>query len=140
MVKPYRQIESHVTLRALVLAMFMFLVTLGGCQPKGPKIQITPAERDLGPVPQKVLETTYTVHNSGNQPLKINKVYTSCDCTKATIDSNEIAPGQTTILHVTMDPALLNLYGNIRRDIVLETNDPGTPVAKAIFRVEIQKP
>jgi len=123
-----------------VLAAFLFLISLAGCQPQGPRIEITPAERDMGQVQQQPMETTYTIKNSGSQPLKINKISTSCDCTTARIDNTEVAPGATTQLHVTMDPALLNLYGKIRRDIILETNDPKTPVAKAIFRVEIEKP
>jgi hypothetical protein len=116
------------------------LVWLAGCQPGGPKIEISPAERDLGQTKQVKLETSYTVRNSGSQPLKISKVYTSCDCTKATIEREVIPPGETAELKVTMDPALLNLYGKIRRDIILETNDPRQPTAKAIFRVEIAKP
>ncbi len=122
----------------ILAALALFL--LAGCQPKGPKIEITPAEIDLGKMPQQPLDTTYTIHNSGSQPLKIGKVVTSCDCTKASVDSSEVAPGGTTVLRVHMDPALLDLYGNIRRDITVESNDPKTPVAKAIFRVEIQKP
>jgi hypothetical protein len=140
MFQALRRFEARKLIKTLALAACVLVMTLAGCQPKGPKIEITPAERDMGKVPQEKLETSYTVKNSGSQPLKINKVYTSCDCTQAQVESTEIAPGATTILHVTMDPALLNLYGNIRRDIVLETNDPSTPVAKAIFRVEIQKP
>jgi hypothetical protein len=136
----FRRITAGRPLYILVVLSSMILAALAGCQPKGPKIEISPTERDMGQVPQQKLETTYTVKNSGTQPLKINKISTSCDCTKAKVDSTEVAPGATTVLHVTMDPALLNLYGKIRRDIVLETNDPSTPVAKAIFRVEIQKP
>ncbi len=122
------------------IALILFLALLAGCQPKGPKIEISPAERDLGHVPQQHLETSYTVRNSGSQPLEISKVYTSCDCTKASIDSKDLAPGAETTLRVTMDPAKENLYGNIRRDIILETNDPRTPVAKAVLIVSIAKP
>ena len=121
-------------------ALVLLLVLLAACQPQGPKIEISPAERDLGQVLQQPLETTYTVRNSGNQALEINKVYTNCDCTKASVDSKELAPGAETTLRVTMDPALLNLYGNIRRDVILETNDPRTPVAKVALKVSIQKP
>jgi predicted small lipoprotein YifL len=125
---------------SMALAILLALLALAGCQPKGPKIEISPAERDLGQVQQIHLETTYTVRNNGNLPLEINKVYTNCDCTKASVESTSLAPGAETILHVTMDPAQLNLYGNIRRDIILETNDPRTPVAKAVLKVSIQKP
>jgi hypothetical protein len=134
-----RSFKPRVLIAAL-LALYILLLALAGCQPAEPKIVITPAEQDLGNVPQKPLDATYTIQNSGSQPLKISKVSTSCDCTKATVDSTEVAPGGTTVLRVHMDPALENLYGKIRRDITVETNDPRAPKATAIFRVEIQKP
>src|SRR5512135_3339927 len=111
----------------LALLAAIGLLWLAGCQPQGPRVEISPAERDLGQTKQVHLETSYTVRNSGNAPLKINKVYTSCDCTKASVDREVIPPGETAQLKVTMDPALLNLYGKIRRDIIVETNDPRQP-------------
>ncbi len=127
-------------LRPLVIALVLFLLLLSACQPKGPKIEVTPAERDLGQVAQQPLETSYTVRNRGTQALEINKVYTNCDCTSASVDSKTLAPGEETTLRVTMDPAQLDLFGNIRREIILETNDPRTPIAKAVLKVIINKP
>lgn len=127
-------------LRQLFIALVMLLSLLAACQPKGPQIEITPSERDLGQVAQQPLETTYTVRNRGNQALEIGKVYTNCDCTSASVDSKTLAPGEETILRVTMDPAQLDLYGNIRREIILETNDPRTPIAKVLLKVTIDKP
>jgi hypothetical protein len=120
--------------------LLLGLLVLAGCQTNGPKISITPAEKDMGQVPQQIIETDYTVKNEGSSTLTISKVSTSCDCTKASIDRTEIPAGESANLHVRMDPALLNLYGKIQRDIIVETNDPKTPVAKAIFKVNIQKP
>jgi predicted small lipoprotein YifL len=129
-----------IRLRQITIALVLLLSLLAACQPKGPKIEISPAERDLGQVQQKPLETTYTVRNGGVQPLEIARVYTNCDCTTASVDSKALAPGEETTLRVAMDPALLDLYGNIRREIILETNDPRTPVARAVLKVTIQKP
>lgn len=122
------------------LLVLLLILLLPACQPTGPKVEISPAERDLGQVQQQPLETTYTVRNSGVEPLEIRQVYANCDCTKVSLDSSSIAPGETTTLRVTLDPAQLNLYGTIRREIILETNDPKTPVAKAILKVMIAKP
>ncbi len=126
--------------RLWVILAGLMLFLLAACQPNGPKISISPAEQDMGTIPQQVVETNYTVRNSGNSPLKITKVYTSCDCTKATLDRMEIPAGETAQLHVRMDPAVLDLYGKIRRDIYLDSNDPRTPEAKVVFRVNIEKP
>ncbi len=127
------------TLACALLAVLVILL-LSACRPQGPQIVITPAERDLGKMPQQKLETVYTIRNTGNQILKLGRVYTSCDCTKGSVDRTEVPPGETAKLIVTMDPAQDNLYGKIRRDIIVETNDPRTPKAKAILHVEIDKP
>ncbi len=37
---------------ALLILAPLILALLAGCQPKGPKIEITPAEQDLGKMPQ----------------------------------------------------------------------------------------
>ena len=119
-----------------VIASF-FLAACGGSPPQ---IAVDPASQDLGEVPQEPLELTYTVRNEGGSPLQIEKISTSCDCTKATIDRNTIPPGESARLRVTLDPTEDNLYGNLLRVIYIRSNDPDTPEAEVEFRVSIRKP
>jgi hypothetical protein len=91
-------------------------------------------------MPQKPLELTYSVRNDGDSPLIIEKISTSCGCTYAEVDSDTLAPGETTTLRVTLYPVEDNLYGNLTRVIYLRSNDPETPEAQVEFRVKILKP
>ena len=76
---------------------------------KGPAITITPIRYDLGTVIYgEVAEHTFVVKNSGDEPLEILRLSTSCGCTKAAMAKEDkvIAPGQSANLLVTFDPAV----------------------------------
>ena len=118
----------------------LVLLLLSACSSSPPRIVVEPDSQDLGEIPQKPLELTYTVRNDGGSPLTIEKISTSCGCTYAEIDKDTLSPGETTILRVTLDPTEDNLYGNLTRVIYLRSNDPETPEAEAEFRVKILKP
>lgn len=121
-----------------LLALVVML--LSSCASASPRIVVEPSSQDLGERPQQFIELNYTVRNQGNSPLKIDQVTTTCGCTKASIDQDTIPPNGETILRVTMDPAQLNLYGNIYRTITISTNDPATPQAQVSFHVVIPFP
>ncbi|MBU0613509.1 DUF1573 domain-containing protein [Patescibacteria group bacterium] len=94
----------------------------------GPQITIDPTSYDLGRVKfGDVPEYTFTVKNSGDQPLQINGVTTSCACTKGEIDQEEILPGQEAGLLVSFDPAVHGDdtdMGKLTRTVYIATNDP----------------
>lgn len=116
------------------------LVALTACAKKTPRIVVEPASQELGEVPQQKIELTYTVRNEGQSDLEILKISTSCDCTKASIAQDKIAPGQSVVLTVTLDPTEDNLYGDVTRLIYLRSNDPENPEVSVEFHVVIQKP
>ena len=124
----------------LVLLGLVFLVGLSACANKAPIITIEPALQDLGDQSQKLIELVYTVKNSGNADLVIEKVSVSCECTTAELERNTIPPGESAELRVKFDPAEDNLFGDIQRIIYLRSNDPNQPEAEAEFRVTIPKP
>ena len=88
-------------------------------RPHRPLRASSPLSQDLGERPQQPLELTYTVRNTGGSALRISRITTSCDCTKATMDRTEIPAGESAQLRVTLDPAEDNLYGNILRVVYL---------------------
>jgi len=132
----------RITVQTLILLSLVIIVglLLAACKDAPPRIVVEPSSQDLGERPQEFLELTYTVRNEGGSPLQIEKVSTSCDCTKATLDRDMIPPGESASLRVTLDPIEDNLYGNILRVIYLRSNDPETPEAEVEFRVSIRKP
>lgn len=122
----------------ILVCAALFVIT--ACAKKPPRIAVEPAAQELGEVSQQKIELTYTVRNDGGSELQIEKISTSCDCTKAVIAQDKIAPGQSATLTVTLDPTEDNLYGDITRVIYLRSNDPENPEVTAEFHAIIQKP
>jgi hypothetical protein len=56
-------------------------------------------------------------------------VSTSCGCTLAKIDQNNLKPGENTGLHVTFNPKLMKeeVKGKVSRIIFIKSNDPDNP-------------
>ncbi len=124
----------------LLILICAALFALTACAKKEPRIAVEPAAQELGELPQQKIELVYTVRNDGESELQIEKISTSCDCTKASIAQDKIAPGQSSVLTVTLDPTEDNLYGDITRLIYLRSNDPENPEVSVEFHVIIQKP
>ncbi len=123
-----------------VALVFIAPFLLSACGKSPPRIAIEPASQELGEVPQQIIELTYTVRNEGKSDLQILKISASCDCTKAVMDRDKIAPGQSTVLTVTLDPTEDNLYGNVTRVVYLRSNDPENPEVSVEFHAIILKP
>ncbi len=138
--KPHKHRLFSIQSLILLGLVVIFGLLLAACSDAPPRIVVEPASQDLGERPQEFLELTYTVRNEGGSPLQIQKVSTSCECTKATLDRDVIPPGESAQLRVTLDPIEDNMYGNILRVIYLRSNDPETPEAEVEFRVFIRKP
>jgi hypothetical protein len=89
--------------------------------------------------------TSYLIKNSGDAPLTLNRIYTSCMCTTATLAlpsgrkgpfgmpghglptdlSASLAPGQTASLEVVFDPAAHGSagLGRVERTVRVESKD-----------------
>ena len=124
----------------LLAPLMVIAILLVSCSSSPPRIVVEPTSQDLGEVPQEPLELTYTVRNEGGSLLQIEKVSTSCGCTKATLESNTIAPSGSVELRVTLDPTEDDLYGDLLRVIYLRSNDPDNPEVEVDFRVTIRNP
>jgi hypothetical protein len=135
-------LHKEITRQRLFL-LLLGLISLGvlvACTNKAPIITIEPALQDLGDQPQQLIDLVYTIKNTGNADLIIEKVSVSCACTTAEMEKNTIPPGESAKLRVKFDPAEDNLFGEIQRIIYLRSNDQNQPEAEAEFRVTIQKP
>jgi hypothetical protein len=90
------------------------------------------------------VSTTYRIKNEGAAPLALDKIYTSCMCTEATLitasgrkqgpfgmpghaplkpATGQLAPGETALLEVVFDPAAHGPsgVGRIERVVTVET-------------------
>lgn len=107
----------------------MLLVVISGCTSKlgSPKIELSTTSFDLGDInPNEGIRTeTFFVKNTGTSLLKILSVSTSCGCTEAEVELEEIPPGEQTKLIVNYDPSVHpELIGRIKRIVYIKSNDP----------------
>ena len=114
----------------LLIVGTLFLINLiSGCstQLKQPKIELSTTYFDLGDInpDEGKRSETFFVENKGTDILKILSVSTSCGCTEAEVENEEIQPGEKTKLTVTYDPSIHpGLVGNIKRVVYIQSNDP----------------
>ncbi len=106
-----------------------------------PKIEIVDDFRNLGAVaPSAEPDVTYVVRNTGDAPLTISRMYTTCGCTTADLTSRVIPPGKVAILTAHFDADYHDVNGEtVRRGVILENNDRRKPQAEAWFEVTVQK-
>lgn len=113
-------------------------------------MSIDKKENDLGSMKVADEKTaTFAITNTGNSPLRIWGISTSCNCTFAnvTIDSKttgdfnmpmhmnstlknwvgEVAPGKQALLNVTYKPSIMPVQGAVSRQVNFATNDPNNP-------------
>lgn len=125
----YRLTEIIGTKSCLWISITLLTLIIAGCnnRPATPKIELSVTYFDMGdiyPDKEKRSEIFY-LKNAGGAPLKIISVSTSCGCTEAELESNEIAPGKQTKLTVIYDPSVHpGLVGKIKRIIYVQSNDP----------------
>jgi hypothetical protein len=99
-----------------------------------PKIELEPAgDLNMGTIRNDGNTTMeIKVHNKGTVPLKITKITTSCGCTQAKMEDKDktIAPGASSPLSITANPAKIAGGFESRKSVTLNSNDPVTPALK----------
>lgn len=81
---------------------------------------------DFGQVtPAALLRHRFVIDNTGNMPLHISRIQTSCGCVTAKLASEEIAPGQSATLDVEFKAPLTT--GKASQHLLLHTDDPRRP-------------
>jgi hypothetical protein len=103
-----------------------------------PAIEITPPSHDFGTIPKEEVSHTFIVKNSGTDILEIEKISTSCACTTAKIELEELDPGQSTNMVVTFDPnAMESIEENVFRIVYIRSNDPNNPEKEVEIRAKV---
>ncbi len=110
----------------LIIAAFSFYSYFGLDRASPPRIEIVPASYDFGIIPYRAVEKAFTVRNTGGSPLRITGVSTSCGCTRAELQEDELLPGEETELRVTFDPNLMSerIVGEVYRVVYIKSDDP----------------
>jgi len=107
-------------------------------------VSLTPDMKTLGTVVYgDVATTTFALTNYTPLPLKITRVSTSCGCTKASVDKEELAAYESTTVNVSFDPAVHKDdtdLGDLTRTIYIETDNPNfTDLESKITATVIKK-
>ena len=113
-------------MRTLLLVFSLFFALNTQAQTTGPAIKFTSQVVDYGEIERgsdgiRVFEFV----NSGDQPLVISKVYSSCGCTIPKKPEAPIAPGEKGEIQVKYDT---NRVGPIRKTITVNSNAESTPI------------
>jgi len=122
-----------------------------------PAVMAEPASFDFGSIALKdIKKTTFTLENTGAQPLILSDVVTSCGCTSANIIINgETSPtfsmhdnpqwsgtiesNQTALVEVTYDAKVHPVDGLVERFVQIATNDPAQPQVQLSVKANVAK-
>lgn len=91
-------------------------------------VQLWPEKQEMGTVVYgEVATTSFTLTNYTPLPLKITRVSTSCGCTKASVEKEDLGAYESTTVNVSFDPAVHKDdtdLGELTRTIYVETDNP----------------
>lgn len=110
-----------------------------------PVAQTETSTKEIGKMKVSDTKTTdFTLKNTGEKPLVLYDISSSCDCTsgQVTIDgakspqvsmhdknswTGTINPGKSATVSVIYQPSIMPVKGDISRSVYIKTNDPANP-------------
>lgn len=118
-------------MRRLVFLLLFFVVAgLAACSRGEPQLTVATAQLDLGDVPNgEIVTRDVPLQNEGDNVLVVENISTSCGCTSATLDTMQLAPGESGMLHIELDTGAHGpeLTGPMVRQVFINSNDPVQP-------------
>jgi hypothetical protein len=123
----------------LILLVSLFMVGSSIFAGNGPQIHLPDDTWDFGRVEQgQSLDHVFTFKNTGNAPLLIEKVRTTCGCTAALVSDKKLEPGEKGELKVTLNTR--GFEGRITKYVYLESNDKKNPRTQLKISADIDVP
>lgn len=126
----------------LFLALVIALL-LAACSPGQAQIEVETIEFDFGEIPLgDTVWRDMQLSNTGTGELVIDRIVGSCDCTRGSVNENEIPAGGSTLLRISFASAELygEVVGPIIRSVYIYSNDPSQPELKISFSGTIVRP
>lgn len=136
-----RRLKSFLFLRfvllmAILLFSFNFFFPLAIDQPK---ITFKETIKSFSKVKEGTkLRHEFVFTNTGNAPLIIKRVTTSCGCTAALASEDKIMPGKEGKISVQFDTR--GYFGQVTKQVYVESNDPLEPQKVLEIQAEIEVP
>lgn len=117
---------------ALVLAALLIIGEVTAAT-AAPRLKIEPKQADLGEIQQgDKIEQIFQIKNTGDAPLKIEQVKTSCGCTVAMPSQSLLSPGERGELKAVFNSS--GFSGNISKIVYVYTNDPTSKVTEVVMK------
>jgi hypothetical protein len=122
-------------MRLVHLALFMPAICLAQA-PSQPRLNLPEPSYDFGKIPpgQKVTHR-FKATNAGTAPLTITQVNPGCGCTSSVVGKDTLAPGESTELEVSFDPA--GMRGLAQKSVQVLSNDPVEPSQVITFQADV---
>jgi hypothetical protein len=134
------KIIKHLLVPASALAFSLFAFGTQQAQAQ-PKLQIGGGGTyDWGIVSDvsKPLVAKIELKNVGTQELLINEVKPSCGCTAAMPEKSKLAPGEATVVNVSLNIGSNN--GQLMKSINVSSNSQAEPAQTIVLKAFIQRP
>ena len=124
--------------RLFATSVILFASLLTGSAWAAPKLVVEQPTFDFGEIPQgETVRHVFSFTNSGDKPLHIEKVHSSCGCTAALVSTKTLAPGDRGEVQANFDST--RFRGEVSKTISLYSNDPGQPVAQLVVKGKVQE-
>jgi hypothetical protein len=122
----------------IFILSFVMTFTLLNCQPRLEVIggdtfdwkKVTPKESPL--------KTKILLYNAGTEKLLISNVHPTCGCTTAPLNKNELMPGDTAILDVSVNVGATT--GQLTKTINITSNDPKNTSKTLFLKADVIRP
>ncbi|MFC2169241.1 DUF1573 domain-containing protein [Acidobacteriota bacterium] len=127
--------------KGILLAALLCLLFLGNflVSASGPKIKFKEESWDFGAVKQGVvLNHVFSFQNTGDSPLLLKNVRTSCGCTAALVSEKNVAPGNKGEIKVTFSTK--GYGGKVSKEVYVDSNDPTQPRKQLSIMASIKVP
>ena len=99
--------RASLSLTTLFVLLLFGATTLHASEPKGADIELSTALIDLGTISQddgkQLLRLSFT--NTGDVPLVVTEVRTSCSCMSVDYKREKVMPGERGTINITLNPA-----------------------------------
>ncbi len=109
-----------------LISLFVALQAPAGAAERrapAPRVEFPEKSFDFGTIYQgEDVSHKFVFRNTGNAPLKIGKVRSTCGCAAALPAKQELAPGEESAIEVTFRAGLMR--GRITKHVLVDTNDP----------------
>ena len=124
--------KKYVVFITLLLAS----VIINGQESK-PKISVPNDNFDFGDITEgQIVDHSFTIYNTGEKTLEIQRVRASCGCTAAKPDKDKLEPGDSTYLKVSFNST--RRMGKQRKYVYVFSNDPEVPQMRVAFTANVK--